>query len=158
MRYTGVLLLSFLMLTAVVHSQKRHGPDKEIREKFTQLEKIKLIETLEMNEETTLRFFSRKSKFQKRHDEMMDSIAEKIDILEVMLKSARVIANEEYKSKIYEIVSLQEEIEGDRTKFINSLYDILRPDQVAKYIIFEKKFKEEIRRLIFNEREFHKQN
>jgi hypothetical protein len=89
---------------------------------------------------------------------MMDNIAEKIDNLDVMLKSARVITNAEFKSKINEVVSLQEQMERNRAEFINSLYDILRPDQVAKYIIFERNFRDEIRRLIFEHRKFPKRD
>jgi hypothetical protein len=81
----------------------------------------------------------------------MDNAAQKMDELDNMLKSERVITNEEYKSRINEIISLQEEIESDRKEFVNSLYDILRPDQVARYIIFERRFKNEIWRVMFKE-------
>ena len=123
-----------------------------MRAKFEQLEKIKVIETLEMNEETTLRFFSRKSEHQKQQDEIQDKIREKIDNLEVIFKSGRVATVDELKKNISEINALQSELEKNRIEFINSLSDILSYEQIAKLLIFERKFRDEIRRLIIKDR------
>lgn len=146
-----VLLIILLFSTALI-AQKGKWQDEEARERFEQLEKIKLIETLEMDEETTLRFFSRRSEHRKQQDEIQDEIQAKIDNLDVILKSGRVATTEEIKSSINEINTLQLQLDKNRADFINSLSDILSYEQIAKLIIFEKRFRNELRKLLIRER------
>jgi hypothetical protein len=146
-----VLLIMLLFSTALI-AQKGKWQDEEARERFEQLEKIKLIETLEMDEETTLRFFSRRSEHRKQQDEIQDEIQAKIDNLDVIFKSGRVATTEEIKSSINEINSLQLQLDKNRADFINSLSDILSYEQIAKLIIFEKRFRNELRKLLIRER------
>ena len=146
-----VLLILLLSSTALI-AQKGKWQDEEARKKFEQLEKIKIIETLEMDEETTLRFFSRQSEHKKQQDEIQDEIRTKIDDLDETLKSGRVATNEEIKTSINEINSLQLQLDKNRVDFINSLSDILSYEQIAKLIIFEKRFRNELRKLLIRER------
>lgn len=147
--YTMVVL--FLISSAII-AQRGKWQDEEMRAKFEQLEKIKIIETLQMDEETTLRFFARKSEHQKQQDEIHEKIRFKIDNLDVIFKSGRVATVDEIKTNINEINALSNQLEKNRTDFINSLSDILSYEQIAKLIVFERKFKDEIRRLIIRER------
>lgn len=146
-----VLLILLLSSTALI-AQKGKWQDEEARKKIEQLEKIKIIETLEMDEETTLRFFSRQSEHKKQQDEIQDEIRTKIDDLDETLKSGRVATNEEIKTSINEINSLQLQLDKNRVDFINSLSDILSYEQIAKLIIFEKRFRNELRKLLIRER------
>jgi len=152
MKTTYLILILLFIFSGSIFSQRDKWRDDKMREKFEQLEKIKLIEILEMNEETTLRFFARKSEHQKQQDQIQDKIKEKIDNLEVIFKSGRVATVEELKTNINEINALHTEIEKNRTDFINSLSDILSYDQIAKLLIFERNFRDEIRRLIIKDR------
>jgi hypothetical protein len=152
MKTTYIMLIILFIFSSSTYSQREKWRDKEMRGKFEQLEKIKLIEILEMNEETTLRFFARKSEHQKQQDMIQNKIKEKIDNLEVIFKSGRVATVDELKLNINEINALHSELEKNRTDFINSLSDILSYDQIAKLLIFERKFRDEIRRLIIRDR------
>ena len=143
-----------IIFSGVIFSQpdRWRGKDDDMRGKFEQLEKIKLIEALGMNEDTTLRFFARRSEHQKQQQEIQDKIDKKIEDLDVIFKSGRVATIEEIKSDINEITSLQSQLEKNRVEFINSLSDILSYEQIAKLLIFERKFRDEVRRLIMKER------
>jgi hypothetical protein len=146
-----ILLIIFIFSTAAI-AQKGKWQDEDAREKFEQLEKIKLIETLEMDEETTLRFFSRRSEHRKQQDEIQEKIKSNIDNLDVMLKSGRVVTTEELKSKIDEINNLELQLENNKVEFLNSLFDILSYEQIAEMLIFEKRFRNEVRKLLIRER------
>ena len=148
--YYTLTLLFFI--SGIIIPQRGKWQDEEMRAKFEQLEKIKLIETLEMDEETTLRFFARKSEHQKQQEEIQEKIKENINNLEVIFKSGRVATVDEIKTSINEINSMQLQIEHNRADFINSLSDILSYEQIAKLLIFERNFKDEIRKLIMKER------
>jgi len=141
-----------LLLFASLFAQKDKWQDDNMREKFEELEKIKLIETLQMDEETTLRFFSRQSEHKNEQREMMDEIKQDIDDLDVMLKSGRPVTTEELKKKISDINDLELKLDQNRVAFINSLSDILSYEQIAQLIIFERTFRNEVRKMIMKDR------
>jgi len=152
MKTTYIIIFISFLFAGSLYSQRDKWRDDDMRGKFEQLEKIKLIETLQMNEETTLRFFARKSEHQKQQDEIQQKIDEKIDDLDLIFKSGRVATVDELKSNINEINVLRSELDKNRIDFINSLSDILSYDQIAKLIIFERNFRDQIRKLIMKDR------
>jgi preprotein translocase subunit YajC len=152
MKTAYLLLIISFVFSGLSYSQRDKWRNDEMKGKFEQLEKIKLIEALGMNEDTTLRFFARKSEQQKQQEEIQQKIDEKIDNLEIIFKSGRVATVDELKSNINEINTLRNELEKNRTDFINSLSDILSYDQIAKLIIFERNFRDQIRQLIMKDR------
>jgi tyrosyl-tRNA synthetase len=105
-----------------------------------------------MDEETTLRFFSRKSTHKLQQDEIQEKIKSNTDNLDVILKSGKAATTEELKSKIDEINNLELQLEKNKVEFINSLSDILSYEQIAKMIIFEKRFRNEVRKLLMRDR------
>lgn len=152
MRVIYLFLIIIVVTVTAIIPQKKFGRDKEMRERMAQLEKIKLIEVLEMDEETTLRFFSRRTEFQKQHEEMKMTIESKIDLLEATLKSAKMVTDAELEAMINEILELHLAFEKMRIEFIKSLNDILSSDKIARYVVFEKRFKDELRRLILHDK------
>ena len=151
-KYFTVLLL--VCMHSLVFGQDGHfGPkDKEAAEKIFQLEKIKLIEVLEMDEETAIRFFARRSELKKTTDEIQNKIEEIIKNLEVVDKAGKVYTESELITYINDFNNLNLQMSQRRTEFINSLNDILTYDQIRRLIVFERKFKDELRRALFKER------
>jgi hypothetical protein len=153
------LTISFIIIASMQSfSQMGDGPPRHMREKLDQLEKIKLIEALEMDEETTLRFFSRRNEHRMKMDELSKRADEIIKQMEVILKSEKIYIEEELKSMIVEANSIHKQIVQSKSDFISSLDDILTTEQIAKLIIFERRFKDELRRAMFKGRKFRNQD
>jgi len=153
MKTISILVLIILFFSPNLFSQKKgKWQDEEMRAKFEELENIKLIETLQMDEETTLRFFARKSEHKLQQNEIREKIKSNIDNLDVLLKSGRAMTTEELKSKIDEINNLELQIDKNKVEFLNSLSDILSYEQIAEMIIFEKRFRNEVRKLLMRDR------
>ena len=152
MKVLSLLVLTVLFFSTNLFCQKGKWQDEEMRAKFEELENIKLIETLQMDEETTLRFFSRKSEHKLQQDEIQEKIREDIENLDVILKSGRAVTTEELKSKMDEINNLELQLEKNKVEFLNSLTDILSYEQIAELIIFEKRFRNEVRKLLMRDR------
>ena len=152
MKASMQIILTIMIFSINLFPQKGKWQDEEVRAKFEELEKIKLIETLQMNEETTLRFFARQFEHKSQQHEIQDKIKTNIDDMDVMLKSGRAVPNEELKFKINEINNLQIQLEKNRADFINSLSDILSYEQIAQLLIFEKRFRNEVRKMIMRDR------
>ncbi|MGB5848842.1 MAG: hypothetical protein WBH40_10160 [Ignavibacteriaceae bacterium] len=155
-----ILLAICLIIVSSMQSfsQMRDKPPQHMRDKLNQLEKIKLIEALEMDEETTLRFFSRRNEHQTIIDELANRADEIITQMDVIIKSGKVYTEAELKSLIEEANTIHTEIVQIKSDFINSLDDILTTEQIAKLIIFERRFKDELRRAMFKGRKYRNQD
>ncbi len=140
-----ILLLILILVPAVILAQGRRD-HKGPREKIEQLEKIKLIDALDMDEQTTLKFFVRRNEFRNKMDALNDSLDSIVDDLDSSFSKGN---DTRYKELVNKYLSVEKQISANHSQFINSLYDILTVKQVAKFIVFEKRFREEIRRFLF---------
>jgi hypothetical protein len=120
------------------------------REKLEQLEKIKLIESLDMDEDTSIRFFARRNESKREIQELEKKTDDIIFELEKSFNIEDKNQDEKQKQLISEMLKNRESIELKRNQFINSLGDILSTEQIAKLIVFEKKFRDEIRNVLFD--------
>jgi hypothetical protein len=149
------LAVSLIIVSSMQSFSQMHDrPPQHMRDKLNQLEKIKLIEVLEMDEETTLRFFSRRNEHKVKIDKLVKRTDEIITQMEVIFKAGRVYTEAELKSLIEEANAIHTETVHSKSDFINSLDDILSTEQIAKLIIFERRFKDELKRAMFRERKF----
>jgi len=53
--------------------------------------------------------------------------------------------NKIYEAKINSLLELESQMHKQREDFLNSLKDILTPEQILKTMIFEVKFREEVK-------------
>ncbi len=153
------LAVSLIIVFSVQSFSQMHDkPSNHMRHKLDQLEKIKLIESLDMDEETTLKFFSRRNELQNKIDKLTERADKIITQMEIIFKAGKVYTEAELKSLIEEANSINTEIVKTRADFINSLDDILTTEQIAKLIIFERRFKNELKRAMFKGRKHKNQD
>ncbi|MHB1686209.1 MAG: hypothetical protein ACYCVH_02385 [Ignavibacteriaceae bacterium] len=120
--------------------------------KIEELEKIKLIETLNMNEETTLRFFSRWDKFKDSQHQLIKNSNELLDKLEEAVSHNKSGNDPEISKMINDYFGIEGQLVQRRENFVHSLSDILDQNQIAKLLVFEKRFREEIKNALFKQR------
>ena len=142
------LIISIAVLPGMVYSQgKDHH--KEIREKIDQLEKIKIIETLKMDEQTTLKFFARRTEFRDNLKSLMDNENGLLDKMNEFIKSSKDKNNPKYQDMIDQYFGFEQKIFDAKKNFITSLSDILTQEQIAKLLVFQRQFREEVRDILF---------
>jgi hypothetical protein len=146
------LLIIIVSLSFVSYSQQDRGNLIKQRNKIHQLEKLKLIDALDMDENTSIKFFARRNEMQNEIESLQDKSDDLISKLDKTLNSDNKNNESEQRQIINEILSTREKIETVKKQFINSLSDILSTEKVAKYLVFEQKFREEIRKIILNRR------
>lgn len=132
--------------------QKMHDKQNKQKGKLEQLEKIKLIDALELDEENSIRFFARRNQSKKEVDELEKKFDEILLQLENTLVNTDAKKNEVQKNLVTELLMTRQQIEIEKQKFITSLSDILSTEQIVKLVIFEKRFREEIRNVLFDRR------
>ena len=147
-------LLIIITITLPAFAQGKDG-DRRGMGKIEELEKIKLIDVLQMNEETTLKFFARRSEYQRRLGELKSKSDAQLDKISEYLKNNSDKNSEELKKMIDQYLSYGEAMAKERTKFINSLNDILSYQQISNLLVFEKHFREELRKILFRQRKNH---
>ena len=110
--------------------------------KIEQLEKIKLIEELNLNEETAVRFFARRNE----HRESLRSILQKRNALYKELSNEiKLDKKDSLKEKVNEIFLIEDEMVAKRKEFIDSLSDIFTEKQQVQLVLFEFYFRQEMR-------------
>jgi hypothetical protein len=118
------------------------------RGRLAELEKIKLIETLQMDEETTLRFFARRTEYMSEQKKLMDNRRELLEELENRFKNEEKLTDEEYTASLEKLQQSEKKALDNRIAFFNSLKDILSAEQLAKLAVFEFSFMKEIRNVM----------
>ena len=139
-----IILSVIVLLTTTLLAQRNEGMGEwgRMGGKIEQLEKIKIIEELYLDEETTLKFFSRRNE----HRESQRALIEKRDFLYKTLSES--FASEEdinYKEKTKEIFIIEKDMLEQRENFFNSLRDILSEKQMVQLVVFEFNFRNEVR-------------
>lgn len=145
-----MIILILIVLTSIAYPQQMKERKMKNMEKLEQLEKIKLIESLDMDEDTSIRFFARRNESKREIQELEKKTDNIIFELEKSFNSEDKYQDEKQKQLISEMLKNREAIEMRRNQFINSLDDILSTEQIAKLIVFEKRFREEIRNVLFD--------
>ncbi|MDR3628636.1 MAG: hypothetical protein P4L45_17455 [Ignavibacteriaceae bacterium] len=148
-----IAVVSFVLIAAfVINAQDMKRPDQGAMKKIEELEKVKLIETLGMDEQTTLKFFTRRTKYREEQSQLIKSTINLIDQMSDLTKKNDGKNDEELKKMIEQYQDLEAKLLKKKLEFYNSLNDILTYKQIAKVMVFERRFKDEIRAALMQER------
>ncbi len=151
----GIIVICFVQLDAQQFG--RHQKSKRHRSKIEQLEKIKLMEVLDLDEETSVRFFARYRTYKDNEINLMDSRDSILQIIKNKLDGIET-KNENYLDLISKISHIETRIVNRRTEFLKSVQDILTPNKIAQFIVFNVKFREELRRMLINRNRMGRRN
>lgn len=149
MKQIFILLLLSLLINYSAEAQNRK---MRVNNKIEQLEKLKLIEILNLDEETSVRFFTRHSEFKKMMEDYRHQLDNQIDLLDELIKKGKQTNSTEYKRQINEFWKIENEQLNERKKFYDSLSGLLSDEQLAKLIVFERHFRDEIRHILMRNR------
>lgn len=141
-----ILLISlFLIFVTVANGQMRDGlpRDGKALDRIEQMEKLKLIEILDLDEESTIKFFIRRNEFHKKQKNLMDEREKLLNDLEISFREKRSDDNF-YKQSVSKLLDIEERIFSERQNFLISLNNLLSPQQIAKLTVFEFKFRKEL--------------
>ncbi len=139
-----MLSLIAMLFSTILLAQKNGHPEEwgRMGGKIEQLEKIKIIEELNMDEETTLKFFARRNKHRVGQKEL---IAKRDELFKTLSDSFESEEEINYKEKTKEIFDIEKAMLMQRENFLNSLGDILSEKQMVQLVVFEFNFRNEVR-------------
>jgi chromosome segregation ATPase len=129
--------------------QERMGPERI--EKFKM---IRLIEVLDLPEESAVRFTVKANEHEKLLRDLRKMQAEMQEKLDEYLKKAEEAAKNkvQYEKKLKELQKQLDQFEENRGKmldeekrFLKELKELLNSEQMAKYYLFQRDFEKELR-------------
>jgi len=142
------LTLLFICLTVTgLFAQNRPRMNKDVKpmQRIEQWEKMKLMDALNLDEESSVRFFARRRDNQMKVREILDQRDAAMNDLENEIKHGSQSGDSFYREKVNNLLALEARITSERENFLKSLGDLLNPKQIAKLIVFESKFRREVR-------------
>jgi Spy/CpxP family protein refolding chaperone len=105
--------------------------------------KIRMVETLDLNEEQSVRFIARFNEHEKGRRELMSLKNAALDRIDKLVSES---ADEREIEKAFpDALAIDVRMMEDRAKFHDSLSDILTIRQRAKLLLFDRKFERELR-------------
>ena len=112
-------------------------------ERIEQYKKVRMMEELKLDEQTSIRFFARYNDHQEELRKLGDKRNELIDELQVLHR--RDASDADYRKVLDELKGLAEPAVELREKYFAELAEVLTPKQLAEYFIFERKFIQNLR-------------
>jgi Spy/CpxP family protein refolding chaperone len=125
-------------------SDEGDGQKRPQIKKIEQLEKSKLIEILNLDDATAVKFFVRKKEHRKNEHNLFEQREELAKKIEKKFQDNVNQSSKEYKEQLNELLALDQKIVDERKNYFNSLNDILTPEQILKLAVFENRFMREI--------------
>lgn len=142
--FVVTLFAAFILAPCLLHAQQGKG-----REKAEQLEKLKMIEALNLDEETAIKLIVRTKDFRRK----IMAITEASDsVLGEMDKALTDKATRQYKKLADDFIKNEALKLKARADYYASAAEILSEEQMLRLMIFEKEFRKELQDLMFKNR------
>ncbi|MBN1449305.1 MAG: periplasmic heavy metal sensor [Bacteroidetes bacterium] len=147
-----VLFLLFAAVAVPELTAQMDGPppDGRGRQRLEELRRLKMIEALKLDEEQAVRLTVREREFREKEKERMDQRAELLEEISELIKDEADDAA--LKNALDRMNTLSVSIVEERYTYVLSLKDFLSMEQIARLVVFEHRFAEEVKRILSNVR------
>ncbi len=149
---TIFLLLSFFAFVQSSLAQRREGRmggrqgEHQPFERLESFKKIRMMEALHLDENTSIKFFAR---YDKHEDRMREIEAERNGMVEQLDSLSRNDAGDEAYNIVFDqFTAIDKKIARERIDFLASLKEVLTDKQIAQFIVFERNFMRDLRRIV----------
>jgi hypothetical protein len=115
-------------------------------ERVEQFKKIRMMEVLALDEQTSIRFFSRYGAYQEGVRELRKKQAQALGRVQALRKSKA--ADSEYAKVLEDVQQYDRQLEDAKEKYFKELQGILTSKQIVEYLVFEMRFQQNLRDLI----------
>lgn len=153
MKKLFLFAIAILCFNNTLAQPGRERPHMRNMEKILQLEKVKLLEVLTLDEETSVKFFLRLKEHREKMRENMEQLDKLTDDLRKRLEDENLDVNDpQFKKYNDELVNIENNGKKIRVDFIKSVSEILTPIQISKFLVFERAFRNEMQDLLMKQR------
>lgn len=129
-----------------VAQQNQNPPPGKAYERVEQYKKIRIMEVLNLDEQTSIRFFARYDKNQELLRDLRKKQVEDLGRVQALRKTDA--ADGEYDKIISDLLSLESQLNEAKAKYVDELRQVLTSKQLAEYLVFETRFQQNLRDLL----------
>ncbi len=141
-----VLLLSASELLAQgAHRAQRGGPPFERIEAY---KKVRMMDAMKLDEGLMVKFMARYDKHVGEMRALEDQRNVLVDHLEQLVNAND--PNADFSPLFDSLLTVNKKLAESRVDFLSELKDILTDRQIAEYVVFERNFSKELRRIVQN--------
>lgn len=147
MRTSAVTLLLVSIMAGLVFAQPPEGMgNRRAMERLEHFKKIRMVEALDLDDETGVKLVSRYNKHRERMKDLESERKEVIGKLESLVGGNA--AEGEYQKCFTELNETEKKIADVRKRFMDDLKEVLTTKQIAQYLIFERDFMKDVRNAV----------
>ncbi len=143
----GLILLLYAAISVTALAQENPSPGQgRALERVEQFKKIRLMEVLNLDEQTSIRFFARYNKYQELLRDLRKQQVQALGQVQALRKSKA--ADAEYDKMVDELLKLEGQINETKSKYVEELKQVLTSKQLVEYLVFEARFQQNLRDLV----------
>lgn len=146
--YIFLIVLALANFKSFAQMEEPFPPNPDQMAKIDELEKMKMIEFLDLDEATFVKFFARRKEFKESQRKIWNQRNQIAEKLEHNIKNNDGSDKANY-ALVEKILQLEKDGINAKADFINSLKEIMPEKEIAKFVAFEHVFRKEIRDMIF---------
>ncbi len=121
-------------------------PPFRAKERIEQLKKIKLLDILALDEKRSAEFLSKYNELNRNSEEKRLELDHEVEVLELKVKSDA--PKDEIVKQTDTVIKLQKEYQASVNKKMLEIKPLLNEIEYARYIVFESRFHDEVRKII----------
>lgn len=140
-----LLIVLFPIIFLQAQGMRRQAADPKALEKIEQLENAKLIKMLDLKEEDAVRFFARRKEYLTKMHDYLRQRREFVDSTDELLKEEDKASAKKYRDKVEEVFELESKIFKEKRNYYKSLANLISPKQILQLMVFEERFRREVR-------------
>lgn len=137
------MILLVLVAAVAVVGQMRTPMGKKPMERLESYKKVRMLETLKLDEEKGLKLVSRYNQHRESVRDLETERKEILDKLEAKVNDGA--SDNEIKKSFNDLEGIEKKMFTAREKYLSELKEILTTKQVAEYLLFERSFARDIR-------------
>ncbi|MBZ0201965.1 MAG: hypothetical protein K8I03_03005 [Ignavibacteria bacterium] len=140
-KYKIILITAFVLFVCI--SGNRIFAQDDFREKIEDIKLEKLTKKLDLDESTKTGFIEKYKSFSKSMRQLNQRRAKTYKLMTENIESGNGL-----DTLVNQLLELEEQINSKREEFVVDMKSILSAKQIAKMIVFERKFNNEIKKLL----------
>ena len=139
------IVFAILILTAAVVSAQPQG--NKVRERISMMKKMKLMDVLNLDEQSSDKFIAQYSSWEHKIDEQRSIVDKTSEDLTATLK--KEASNDEITKKTENLLDAQNKLYNLTQDKLRALKSQLSTKDYAKLVVFEDRFYKELQKILF---------
>jgi hypothetical protein len=143
-KYAVVISLMMALLSFSAFAQKeQHQSDRPGPDRIRGFMKMRLIETLKLNEEDAARYVAKQSSHEEKMQTLMRTRNELVDGLDSLIQKKAETSG--LQSRVEQILENDQKMFTERRRYQDELRKLFTPEQFANFLVFERNFERHMR-------------